>query len=199
MLLPKRPLKARTFRLGAGQSVSIGGVARIDVESCPGATMYLTVWVSDEVVCHFGKTESADERYAKHAGTKLTPPVGSEERMEAFPALSSTEVVVQGDSWRESSVDVAIAGLGWVGVGVAGEAKFKVWAPPGVAITTRDAMLPDFARDLERPGFGAVLASGPNAKGKEGKGQGKATVGLRGAGTKGKSSKAGRANSKNAF
>lgn len=25
----------------------------------------------------------------------------------------------------------------------------------GVAITTREAVLPDFARDLERPGFGS--------------------------------------------
>ena len=26
---------------------------------------------------------------------------------------------------------------------------------PGVAITTREAVIPDFARDLERPGFGS--------------------------------------------
>ena len=163
MLLPKRPLKPRTFRLGIGQSVAIGGVARVDVVSCPGATMYLTVWVSDEVVCHMGKTEGADERYLKHAGVKLSPPVGSEERMESFPALKATEAVAQGDSWKESSVDVAIAGLGWVAVGVGGEAKLNVWAPPGVAITTREAMLPDFARELERPGFGRVIEAGAGA------------------------------------
>lgn len=50
-----------------------------------------------------------------------------------------------------------LVGLGWVGVGVNGVAALRVWAPPGVAITTHDALVPDLARDLERPGFGAAL------------------------------------------
>ena len=49
------------------------------------------------------------------------------------------------------------AGLGWVGVGVSGTAALRVWAPPGVAVTTHDALVPDYARDLERPGFGVAL------------------------------------------
>jgi ribosome biogenesis GTPase A len=166
MLLPNRPLKPRTFRLGRGQSVMLGGVGRVDVVDCPGATMYLTVWLSDEVGCHLGKTEGAEERYAKHAGVKLTPPVGEKERMDEFPALKSTEVVLQGDSWKESSMDVAIAGLGWVAVGVGGQAALNVWAPPGVAITTREAMIPDYAKELERPGFGSVITAS-KAKGKK--------------------------------
>jgi len=52
---------------------------------------------------------------------------------------------------------IVLTGLGWVGVGVNGAASLRVWAPPGVAITTHDALVPDFARDLERPGFGAAL------------------------------------------
>lgn len=62
MVLPKRPLKPRTFRIGSGQTVTIGGLARVDVLQSPGATLYLSVFVSDEVVCHLGKTETADER-----------------------------------------------------------------------------------------------------------------------------------------
>ena len=52
-------------------------------------------------------------RYALHAGGKLAPPVGGAERLEGWPGLVPTDVRVQGDSWRESGVDVAIAG-GWV-------------------------------------------------------------------------------------
>lgn len=221
MLLPRRGLKPRTYRLGAGQCVSLGGVARIEVLSLPGATLYLTAWMSDQVVCHFGKSEGAEERYAKHAGVKLVPPVcdapskdlqkrsgkavkasddddvdkgyhGDEHggaspemddeikderdldsnekkgRMSTFPTLSSTDVTLYGDSWQESGMDIAIAGLGWVGVGVNGEASFRVWAPPGVAITTRDALLPDYAKELEKPGFNAqelamVVGTGKNA------------------------------------
>ena len=53
---------------------------------------------------------SCKRRYAKHAGTKLVPPLGGLERMEAFPPLQPTDVVVQGASWQESSRDIAIAG-----------------------------------------------------------------------------------------
>lgn len=62
LLLPKRPLKPRTFRAAEGQTVLIGGVARIDVVRSPGATLYLTVWASADLNCHFGKTKGADER-----------------------------------------------------------------------------------------------------------------------------------------
>lgn len=173
MILPRRPLKPRTFRIPAGQSVTIGGVARVDVLESPTATLYLTAWISDQVVCHMGKTDGAAERYAKHAGTKLMPPVGGEERFATFPALRGVEVEVTGDSWRQSSVDVAISGLGWVGVGLVGTAKLKVWAPPGVAVTSRDALMPDMAHDLERPGFGAAMAqAGDEGDGKQKKGAG---------------------------
>ena len=39
-------------------------------------------------------------------------------------------------------------------IGLEGEASFRAWAPPGVAITTRDALLPKFADVFQRPGLG---------------------------------------------
>jgi hypothetical protein len=62
LLLPRRQLKPRTFRAAEGQTIFIGGVARVDVVRCPGSTLYLTVWASSDLACHFGKTEGADER-----------------------------------------------------------------------------------------------------------------------------------------
>ena len=62
MLLPKKRLKPRTFRAAVGQTVFIGGLVRIDVAESPGATLYITVWAADELICHFGRTEAADER-----------------------------------------------------------------------------------------------------------------------------------------
>ena len=64
LLLPRRRLRPRTFRAAPGQTVFCGGVLRCDVLACPGATLYLTVWASDDLACHFGKTEGADERCA---------------------------------------------------------------------------------------------------------------------------------------
>jgi len=48
---------------------------------------------------------------------------------------------------------------------VSGEARVKVWAPPGVAITTRDAIVPDFAKEFCKPGFDKLLQRSGAAKG----------------------------------
>lgn len=37
----------------------------------PGATIYLTVWASDELSTHMGQTETAGELYGKHAGEPI--------------------------------------------------------------------------------------------------------------------------------
>ena len=44
------------------QSVQVGGVARVDVLASPGATLYLSVFASDAIGCHFGRTEGVEER-----------------------------------------------------------------------------------------------------------------------------------------
>ena len=76
MLLPKKRLKPRTFRAAVGQTVFIGGLVRIDVAESPGATLYITVWASDEVICHFGRTEAADDRWGlvlQHTAAQQIP------------------------------------------------------------------------------------------------------------------------------
>ena len=168
MILPRRSLKPRTYRLGQDQTISIGGVARIDACSMPGATLYLTVWVSDDIRTHLGKTANVDSLYASHLGEKLSPPVSDGDdssRLDMFPSLLPTDVEVEGVDWKKNSVDICIAGLGWIAVGVNGKASFKVWAPPGVAITTRSALIPDMAKEFCRPGFDTVLPQ-PRGKGK---------------------------------
>ena len=51
-------------------------------------------------------------------------------------------------------------GLGWVGVGVGGNASFRVWTHEGVQVETRESLVPDMSRDLERPGFDFENATG---------------------------------------
>ena len=60
-----------------------------------------------------------------HAGTKLTPPVGDDKRVRELGPLMPTDLSVSGTSFRESGTDVAIAGLGWVGVAVDGTADLR--------------------------------------------------------------------------
>ncbi|KAJ9515420.1 hypothetical protein QJQ45_016414 [Haematococcus lacustris] len=155
-VLPTRTLLPRTFRLGHGSSLLLGGLARVDVVEHPGATLYLTVWASAHINLHLGKTEGVEQRLQRHVGGLLTPPA-SLERWRELPAWKPRNVTVTGDAWDRSTVDVHIAGLGWVAVGVSGRAQLRVWTFDSVAVTTRQALMPDYARDFCRPGFTQAL------------------------------------------
>jgi hypothetical protein len=86
----------------------IGGLARVDVLSAPSATIYVTIYVSDEIVTHLGKVEGAEERRQKHTGGLLAPPY-ERERLPELELVPRT-AVVEGSSWQEHSRDIAIAG-----------------------------------------------------------------------------------------
>jgi hypothetical protein len=62
-------------------------------------------------------------------------------------------VSIVADDWKHSTADVCIAGLGWVAFGMEGQADLAVWVPAGVGVTSRDALLPDYASKFERPGW----------------------------------------------
>lgn len=156
LVLPRKPLTPRTYRTAVGQSVHVGGLARIDVLSAPGATIYLTVWASADLVTHLGKTANAAATLQKHFGTTLVPPQGDWERVGALGKWQPRSIEVAGDSWERSSLDVAFSGVGWVGVGLAGEAKIRVWTWQGIGVTLHESMVYDFSKDLFRPGFAGI-------------------------------------------
>lgn len=52
-----------------------------------------------------------------------------------------------------NSIDIAAAGLGWLSLGLKGEATLALWAYDGVEITLREPLVLDRAPFLERPGF----------------------------------------------
>lgn len=153
MLLPKRKLKPRTFRCQVGYSVSIGGLARIDLIDAPGNSVYFTLWCSDEVTTHFGKTEKAEQKQAQAVGDKLFPPSDPDN----VPNLVSSDFLVEGSHWQRSSEDISIAGLGWMAVGVSGQCQVRAWAPKSVLVYQRMALMPDYAKEFERPGYGMML------------------------------------------
>ena len=169
MVLPRRRLTPRTYRAEIGSTLHVGGLGRIDVLDGPQRTLYLTVWASADVPTHyvlngFAKAENgkADVLYRKHAGTKLVPPIGAK-RVRQLGEWGSRTVRVYGSSWQRSDRDVVIGGLGWVGVGVNGEATLRVWTHEGVLVDTREALVPDMARDLHRPGFSDEMSVGGGA------------------------------------
>ncbi|KAF5839740.1 hypothetical protein DUNSADRAFT_18742 [Dunaliella salina] len=109
VVLPHKPLVPRTYRVPAGSTLLMGGLARLDVLEHPGATLYLTAWMSSHITLHMGKTEGAEERLTRHAGGLLVPPASAEAWQE-LPPMRARHVVVEGNAWDQSTVDIHIAG-----------------------------------------------------------------------------------------
>ena len=181
MLLPKRSLKPRSFRAQPGQALALGGLARVEVTAAPGQSVYLTVWASDEVALHLGPGgEKARELQRKFSGSQLVPPVqaaaasvdGASGAVPAFPGtleMTPCDVTVSGESWKQSSEDIHIAGLGWVGVGVSGRASLRVWTWEGAGVTVQPSLMPDISSKLERPGFATSNLGQKKSKAKSSK------------------------------
>ncbi len=91
--------------------------------------MYRFVWTAARLVKLLDDVGGAWCRYDKNLGTLLAPPLDSNHKLGP---LVPTPLIVQGTNWKQSSMDIAVAGLGWIAVGVSGEAQFTVWAHEGM-------------------------------------------------------------------
>jgi hypothetical protein len=60
---------------------------------------------------------------------------------------------VSGNSWDANSMDIAIAGLGWYGIGLKGEAVLGLWTYDGVDVISRSSLVHDRASIFEEAGF----------------------------------------------
>lgn len=128
-VIPTKPLKPKTFQLNSGQTIFIGGVARVDFTK--GSQTGFTFYVSKDAYLHRTKLEGADEFYAKHAGDLLNPPMM--DNVASFPDLRPTTIQLKPDQ------DIAISGLGWFTANQA--AEVVVWVPKGVSLSIRLAII----------------------------------------------------------
>ncbi|WCJ33326.1 P-loop containing nucleoside triphosphate hydrolases superfamily protein [Euphorbia peplus] len=148
----RKELKPRTYRVKCGQAVHVGGLVRLDLTHASVTTIYITVWASPSVSLHLGKIENADEFWRNHVGVRLQPPVGKDRATE-LGQWEEREIKATGTSWDVNSIDIAVAGLGWVSLGLKGEATLTLWSYDGIEISLREPLVLDRAPFLERPGF----------------------------------------------
>ncbi|XP_078428385.1 P-loop containing nucleoside triphosphate hydrolases superfamily protein isoform X2 [Wolffia australiana] len=148
----RKELRPRTYRVKAGQTIHVGGLLRLDLAQSSVTTVYVSVWASASVSLHLGKTENAEEIWSNHVGIRLQPPIGLDRAAE-LGQWKPREIKVSGVSWEVNSIDIAVAGLGWLSFGLKGEATFVLWTYEGVNLTQRDPLVLDRARFIERPGF----------------------------------------------
>ncbi|RZC74018.1 hypothetical protein C5167_049500 [Papaver somniferum] len=152
MIEIRKELQPRSFRIKARKSIHIGALMRLDLNQATVQTIYVTVFASPNISLHLGKLENADETWTKHAGIRLQPPVG-EDRVSELGQWKQRELKITGLSWDVNSTDIAAAGLGWISIGLKGEANVTLWSYDGVDITLREPLVLDRALFLERPGF----------------------------------------------
>jgi len=126
---PKKEIKPKTYQLNPEQTLFLGGLGRFDFIA--GEKQGFTSFFDNELKLHRTKLEGASDFYDKHLGTLLTPPNSKEK--EDFPKL------VQHVFTIKDKTDLVISGLGWIRV--TGTAKVAVWAPEGVAVVARKAII----------------------------------------------------------
>ncbi|TWT16199.1 ribosome biogenesis GTPase YqeH [Streptococcus sp. sy010] len=126
---PKKEIKPKTYQLNSGQTLFLSGLARFDYVS--GDKQGFTGFFDNNLSIHRTKLEGADDFYAKHKGGLLNPP--NQEEIASFPDLVPHEFTIT------EKTDLVFSGLGWIRVGH--PAKVVAWAPKGVAVVTRKAII----------------------------------------------------------
>ena len=126
---PKKEIKPKTYQLNPEQTLFLGGLGRFDFIA--GEKQGFTAFFDNELKLHRTKLEGASDFYDKHLGILLTPPNSKEK--EDFPKLVKHVFTIK------DKTDLVISGLGWIRV--TGTAKVAVWAPEGVAVVTRKAII----------------------------------------------------------
>ncbi|MGT2912098.1 ribosome biogenesis GTPase YqeH [Streptococcus cameli] len=126
---PKKEIKPKTYQLNPEQTLFLAGLGRFDFIA--GERQGFTAFFENTLDLHRTKLAGADAFYEKHAGTLLTPP--SQKEMADFPELVRHEFMIK------EKTDVVFSGLGWIRVN--DTAKIAAWAPKGVDVVLRKAII----------------------------------------------------------
>lgn len=126
---PQKEIKPRTFQLNDEQTIFLGGVARFDYVR--GPRNGIVTYFDNNLTLHRTKLINADDFYERHIGDLLTPPATDE--VDDFPELERHEFHLDKKS------DLVIEGLGWLTV--PGNTTVAGWAPKGVSVLVRQAMI----------------------------------------------------------
>ncbi|KQL58043.1 MULTISPECIES: ribosome biogenesis GTPase YqeH [Bacillaceae] len=131
LVTPTKEIKPMVYQLNSGQTLFIGGLARLDF--IKGEPTSFIVYVSNRLTIHRTKLEKADQLYQNHIGELLQPPT-SEDEQAVFDFKSQTFKL------KDGSVDIVFSGLGWITIKGAG-VTVNAHAPKEVAISHRTSIL----------------------------------------------------------
>jgi len=126
---PKKEIKPKTYQLNPEQTLFLAGLGRFDFIS--GERQGFTAFFENTLDLHRTKLAGADDFYQKHAGMLLVPP--SSQELADFPKLVRHEFSIK------EKTDIVFSGLGWIRVN--DKAKIAAWAPKGVDVVIRKAII----------------------------------------------------------
>ncbi|MDQ1912866.1 ribosome biogenesis GTPase YqeH [Paenibacillus sp. GD4] len=132
-LMPDKPVKPLVYQLNAKQTVFFGSLVRFDFVQ--GERQSFTFYLSNAIGAHRTKLERADELYAEHKGTLLTPPNAAD--LEELPPLTKHAIRIP----KGTQQDISISGLGWVKVNGEAGADLVIHAPKGVKVAVRESLI----------------------------------------------------------
>lgn len=129
IIMPRNKLKPKVYQLNSGQSLFIGGLARIDFVE--GNRQSMVVYAANALNIHRTKLENADKIWEQHKQELLVPTCSE------CPQLLELEQTKSYTIKQES--DIAIAGLGWIKL-QAKNAEIIVHAPKTADISIRKSL-----------------------------------------------------------
>ncbi len=125
IVLPDKAIRTRVYQLDSGQTLYVGGLARLDFIS--GKHLGITAYFSRNLRIHRTKTIHADGIYDQHRVLNPYP-----ENVLTVDQLKAVDFHLP-----PRAVDIWIAGLGWFYLKNP-DGHFRVYVPDGVAVGLRD-------------------------------------------------------------
>ena len=125
VILPKVEMKPKHYRLGAKDSLAIGGLARVDI--LEGKKQAISFYFSNLVEFHKTTLEKADTSFISLITKKHIKPTSKHcLKLSSFDAFEITL-----DS--NGRTDFAISGYGWISLPAAGQ-TIRILVPKGVLV-----------------------------------------------------------------
>lgn len=152
---PRRVLKPRTCIVKPGESLLIGGVGRIDIESIAGySNVLLTTFANEQLPLNIMPTHEVEEFYRRWLGKPaLVVPQGDLNRMASWPGLRGEN----GENGRrfemkgrrdEGCCDIVLSSIGWVMLTSEKDVVLSAFAPANKGITARIQPILPFSASL---------------------------------------------------
>ncbi|TMN21023.1 ribosome biogenesis GTPase YqeH [Lentibacillus cibarius] len=129
VITPKKEIKPRVYQLNSGQTLFIGGLARLDF--LKGERQSFVCYFANELAIHRTKLQKADNLFEQHLGELLSPP--DRDTLAILPELAEQTFRLE-----NGKNDIVFPGLGWITI-PDGELTVSAHSPKGVHVSIRNS------------------------------------------------------------